>query len=368
MRIGSPRFHGWVMGGDAAGVARSGLAGLGVGPERRMRTVTPGVVAAEELAGEWLLDLLGLPRTAEVGFVTGATVGHARRPGRRAATRCSGARAGMPAGAGLAGGPRDAVPRRRGAARLGGRRRTGRRARARRRGRRRTIRGACCPTRCGTRSPRGADRPSSACRRATSTRGRSTRSPRLIAIAHEAGAWVHVDGAFGLWAAAAPGLAHLTAGMERADSWATDAHKTLNVPYDCGDRDRRRPVSAAPGGRRSTPRTWRRRTTSRIPADRVLELSRRARGVPVYAALAQLGREGVADLVQQLADAATAIADGHPRDPRRARPQRRGLHAGLRRVRQATSARGRSGGAAGATGPRSRRRRRGAARRCCASR
>jgi glutamate/tyrosine decarboxylase-like PLP-dependent enzyme len=129
------------------------------------------------------------------------------------------------------------------------------------------------------------------------------------AVAHEAGAWVHVDGAFGLWAAAAPGLRHLVEGVEAADSWATDAHKTLNVPYDCGIAAVAHPetlhaslaqhAAYLPGS-----------VDIADPADRVPELSRRARGVPVYAVLAQLGRAGVAGLVQQLADAASAIARG----------------------------------------------------------
>jgi glutamate/tyrosine decarboxylase-like PLP-dependent enzyme len=131
----------------------------------------------------------------------------------------------------------------------------------------------------------------------------------LIAVAHGAGAWVHVDGAFGLWAAAAPGLRALTAGLEDADSWATDAHKTLNVPYDCGIAAVAQPDAL----HRSLAQHAAYLASSAgvaDPADRVPELSRRARGVPVYATLAHLGREGVAELVQRLADAAAVIADG----------------------------------------------------------
>jgi glutamate/tyrosine decarboxylase-like PLP-dependent enzyme len=125
-------------------------------------------------------------------------------------------------------------------------------------------------------------------------------------VAHEHGAWVHVDGAFGLWAAASPRLRHLVAGHETADSWATDAHKTLNVPYDCGIVVARRPaLRAADGYARQLPGAGRRRPGRLVP-----ELSRRARGVPVWAALRSLGRTGVADLVDRLAANARAIAAG----------------------------------------------------------
>jgi glutamate/tyrosine decarboxylase-like PLP-dependent enzyme len=131
-----------------------------------------------------------------------------------------------------------------------------------------------------------------------------------IALAHERGAWVHVDGAFGLWAAACPRLQHLVAGVAGADSWATDAHKTLNVPYDCGIA-----VVANPAAMRSALGV---RTSYLIaddtgpgdPLEKVPELSRRARGIPVWAALRSLGRDGVADLVARLANAAQAIAVG----------------------------------------------------------
>jgi glutamate/tyrosine decarboxylase-like PLP-dependent enzyme len=119
-------------------------------------------------------------------------------------------------------------------------------------------------------------------------------------IAQETGAWLHVDGAFGLWAAASPALRHLVAGVERADSWATDAHKWLNVPYDSGIAFCAHPeahqaamsvhagylVHADAGGPRDQ-------------LDWNPEFSRRARGFSVYAAIHSLGRSGIADLVER---------------------------------------------------------------------
>jgi glutamate/tyrosine decarboxylase-like PLP-dependent enzyme len=129
-----------------------------------------------------------------------------------------------------------------------------------------------------------------------------------IASAHAAGAWVHVDGAFGLFAAAAPALRHLTAGMAEADSWATDAHKTLNVPYDCGVaivRDRSA-LLAAMGKSGDYLIT----NAAGDPFDLVPEFSRRARGVPVWAVLRALGRSGVTDLMDGLVARARQFADG----------------------------------------------------------
>jgi glutamate/tyrosine decarboxylase-like PLP-dependent enzyme len=130
----------------------------------------------------------------------------------------------------------------------------------------------------------------------------------LCATAHAADAWVHVDGAFGLWAAAAPDLCGLCAGVEQADSWATDAHKWLNVPYDSGlafvrDGDSLRAamsVSAA----------YLPASAARSPSDTTPELSRRARGVDVWAALSSLGRSGVADLVTRCCRHAQRFAAG----------------------------------------------------------
>jgi glutamate/tyrosine decarboxylase-like PLP-dependent enzyme len=129
--------------------------------------------------------------------------------------------------------------------------------------------------------------------------------------AEEAEAWLHVDGAFGLWAAASPRFAHLCDGAERADSWATDGHKWLNVPYDCGIMMCARPephrraisvyadylVHAGEGGPRDQ-------------LDWTPEFSRRARGFTVYAAIRQLGRSGIAELVERCCDLAQRFAAG----------------------------------------------------------
>jgi glutamate/tyrosine decarboxylase-like PLP-dependent enzyme len=121
--------------------------------------------------------------------------------------------------------------------------------------------------------------------------------------------WVHVDGAFGLWAAAAPGRAHLTAGLELADSWATDAHKWLNVPYDSGlalVKD----AQALKASMAITAEYLPTESPNRNPSDYTPELSRRARGVEIWAALRALGRSGLADLVERTCRYASRFAEG----------------------------------------------------------
>jgi glutamate/tyrosine decarboxylase-like PLP-dependent enzyme len=130
----------------------------------------------------------------------------------------------------------------------------------------------------------------------------------IIPRAKAAGAWVHVDAAFGLWAAASPALRSRVAGVELADSWATDAHKYLNVPFDCGIALVRDPAllraamavhtAYLPGG------------APRDPFDYTPELSRRARGTEVWAALRALGRRGVAELVERTCRHAKRFAEG----------------------------------------------------------
>ena len=122
-------------------------------------------------------------------------------------------------------------------------------------------------------------------------------------------AWVHVDGAFGLWAAASPRYRHLVAGIENADSWATDAHKWLNVPYDSGVafvRD----ANALKAAMAITAAYLPSDTAGRNPSDFTPELSRRARGVEIWAAIAELGRTGVAQLVERCCELARRFADG----------------------------------------------------------
>ena len=130
----------------------------------------------------------------------------------------------------------------------------------------------------------------------------------ICRAAHARGAWVHVDGAFGLWAAAAPARAHLVAGIAEADSWALDAHKWLNVPYDSGValcRD-----GAALRAAMATQAAYLTQGVGREPDEYTPELSRRARGVEIWAALATLGRAGLADLVERCCRHATRFAAG----------------------------------------------------------
>jgi len=132
-------------------------------------------------------------------------------------------------------------------------------------------------------------------------------APEIIAAARKAGAWVHVDGAFGLWARAAPRLAPLAAGLENADSWATDAHKWLNVPYDCGvalvrePEDLRRAMSISGA--------YLLASEQRDQIDYSPDSSRRARAVDVWAALKSLGKAGLAELIDRNARQAVQLAD-----------------------------------------------------------
>jgi glutamate/tyrosine decarboxylase-like PLP-dependent enzyme len=130
----------------------------------------------------------------------------------------------------------------------------------------------------------------------------------ISTVVHADGAWVHVDGAFGLWAAVAPGRAYLTQGIETADSWATDAHKWLNVPYDsgiCFVREPRHLQAAMTASAAYLVKGERREPNQFVP-----EMSRRARGVEVWAALRSLGRKGLADLIERNCKQAARFASG----------------------------------------------------------
>jgi glutamate/tyrosine decarboxylase-like PLP-dependent enzyme len=307
MAMPSGRFFGWVIGGTLPAALAADWLVSAWDQNTGMRYATPGTAGAEEVAAGWLLDLLGLPAGADVGFVTGATMANftGLAAGRQRVLTDAGWDLDRD---GLTGAPKVHV--------LAGEDRHG------------TVDLALRYLGLGRPTVVPADAQGRLRVDALADALRAAHGPTLVAlqagnlhsgafdpfaeavaVAHEHGAWVHVDGAFGLWAAATPALGHLVEGLGTADSWATDAHKTLNVPYDCGIAVVADPLAlrAAMGMQASY---LVHATGASDPLDRVPELSRRARGVPVWAALRSLGRTGVADLVDRLVANARLIADG----------------------------------------------------------
>jgi glutamate/tyrosine decarboxylase-like PLP-dependent enzyme len=307
MAMPSGRFFGWVIGGTLPAALGADVLVSAWDQNAAMRYASPATAAIEEVAGEWLLDLLGLPAGSDVGFTTGATMGNWTC---LAAARASVLdQAGWDVNAdGLQRAPRVTV--------LAGAERHASIDLALR------YLGFGTPTlvaaddqgRLIVDSLRDAlqqvDGPTIVCLQAGNLHSGAFDPMReAIAVAHEHGAWVHVDGAFGLWAAASPSLRGQLDGIELADSWATDAHKTLNVPYDCGVAIIARPgvARAALGAQTSY---LIKDGEASDPYDLTPKMSRRARGVPVWAALRQLGRSGVVSLVDGLAANARALAAG----------------------------------------------------------
>jgi glutamate/tyrosine decarboxylase-like PLP-dependent enzyme len=311
-RVGSPatvataggRFFGFVLGGCLpAALAANWLAGAW-DQCAGLFVATPIATTLEEVSLRWLLDVLRLPSECGGAFVTGATM--ANFTALAAARHAVLEQAGWDVEAeGLMGAPplavvvsEDAHPSVIKALGLLGL------------GRQRAIR---VPVDDQGRmrvdafpSLRG---PAIVCIQAGNVNsGAFDPAAEICAVAHQSGAWVHIDGAFGLWAAASPGRAHLVAGAAEADSWATDAHKWLNVPYDSGlafvrnARHLNRAMSLAaaylPQGEH------------REPSQYVPELSRRARGVEIWAALRSLGRAGLADLIERTCRHAQRFAEG----------------------------------------------------------
>ncbi len=310
MAMGSGRFFGWVIGGTLpAGLAADWLVSTW-DQNAGMRFATPGVAAVEEVAARWLLELLGLPAGADVGFVTGATM--ANFTCLAAARQSVLQRVGWDVNVdGLTGAPRIHVlvgEERHGTIDMGLR-----------------YLGLGAPKAVAA-DPQGRLSPDAlqsalddiadgepviVCLQAGNLHsGAFDPFDEAIAIAHQRGAWVHVDGAFGLWAAASPALQHLTSGVDAADSWTTDAHKTLNVPYDCGVAIVKDTTAMRTTFGLRTSYLISDETAHGDPYDKVPELSRRARGVPVWAVLRSLGRSGVIELVEGLVERARQIADG----------------------------------------------------------
>ncbi len=269
--------------------------------------LTPATVALERAAGQWMLELFGLPPTASVGFVTG---------GQIANFTCLGvARTAVLARAGwdlAEHGMRDA-PRVRVVVGADRHASVDRAARFLGFGRAELMivdsdgQGRMRPDALAA-ALAGGTGPLIVCLQAGEVHtGAFDDFRTLVPLAHEHGAWVHVDGAFGLWAAASGSLRRLTAGMDAADSWATDAHKTLNVPYDCGMAIVRDPADSIAAFRTGGDYLV---YSGLDPWDVTPELSRRARGVPAWAALRSLGRSGVEQLIDRLHANAVAMAEG----------------------------------------------------------
>ncbi len=299
-----PRFFGFVHGGSLpAALAANWLAGAW--DQNAFSTASsPAGVLIEALAGAWLLDVLGLPSDAAVAFTTGATL--ANFTALAAARRRVLADAGWDVEAdGLFGAPpitllvsAESHPSvRKGLGLLGLGRRRVVELEVDRQGR---IRADRLPDLDGA---------AIVCAQAGNVNsGACDPFEALHDWCAERRAWLHVDGAFGLWAQASPTLQSLTAGVALADSWATDGHKWLNVPYDCGIavvRDAEALHGAMSFGAPYLPTEARREPFHYGP-----EASRRARGIEVYAALRSLGRRGLAEMIETGCRHARRFAEG----------------------------------------------------------
>ncbi len=303
-----PRYFGFVIGGSLpASVAADWLTSAW-DQNTGGYVVAPALSVVEEVAAGWVRELLGLPAGCGLGFVTGCQMAHftCLAAARHAVLRDAGWNV---EAEGLQGAPEVRVI-------------AGAQAHV-------TVQVACRMLGLGAERVRSIrtddqgrmlaealraelaeyDGPTIVCAQAGEINtGAFDPFGEIVAACRERGAWCHVDGAFGLWAAASPTRRRLLDGCERADSWATDGHKWLNVPYDCG-------IAAVADA--AAHRAALTSTSPYIPPhdegvpwgfDWNPEFSRRARGVPVYAALRSLGRTGVAQLVDGCCDLAVRMA------------------------------------------------------------
>jgi glutamate/tyrosine decarboxylase-like PLP-dependent enzyme len=304
-----PRYFGFVTGAGLPAAMAAEWLGAVWNQNVSLNALSPAGAAAEEVAIGWLLDLLGLPRQCSLGFVTGGQTANftcllaARNEvyrragwdverngllGAPALRVIAGAEAHVSLFASLRmlgfGTARVELVEADGQGRM----------------KAAELRRVLATRREG---------PIVVCTQAGNVNtGAFDPLPEIVDAAHESGAWVHIDGAFGLWAAASPRHRALLAGADRADSWATDAHKWLNVPYDCGIA-----ISAHPQAHRAATTASASYLTNaggpeRNPFEWVPEASRRGRAFPVYVALRTLGREGVADLVDRCCALAARMA------------------------------------------------------------
>ena len=302
------RYFGFVIGGSVPAALAADWLTSTWDQNAGLYVCSPAGSVVEEVAGAWLLELLGLPATASVGFVTGCQMAHV--------TALAAARSHLLHGAGwdlahdgLYGAPRIRV--------VAGAKRHGTLDRALR------LLGMGEPElvpaddqgRLLVDALELDDRPTVVCAQVGEVNTGACDDVAAVADRTQgSGAWLHVDGAFGLWAAVSLSLRHLTRGVERADSWATDAHKWLNVPYDSGLVFCARPEAhRAAMGSQAEYLIFDEEKRDQLNWNP--EHSRRARGFPIYATLRALGRQGVAELIERCCARARRMPSASPRPP-----------------------------------------------------
>lgn len=307
------RFFGWVIGGGVASAIAADWLTSVWDQNAGIHACGPAASVVEEVAAGWLKDLFGLPAQVSIGFVTGTQMAHSTclAAARHALLRDRGwdveakGLAGSPPIRILANAERHGSVDR--AVRFMGLGSDNIEPLA-------TSEGKVLPEALGAALSVSQAPTIVALQAGELNRGAFDPFDVLAPMARAAGAWTHVDGAFGLWARTSPAHRDLARGIELCDSWTTDCHKYLNVPYDCGlalVRD-----AAAHRAAMTL-------STSYLPAggaardqiDWNPEFSRRARGFPVYAAIRELGRDGVAELVARTCRLAQVLVDGLGRLP-----------------------------------------------------
>jgi glutamate/tyrosine decarboxylase-like PLP-dependent enzyme len=309
------RFYSWVVGGSVPAALAADWLTAAWDQNAGLYAAGPAAALVEEIAGEWLKELLSIPAGASFAFVTGCQMAHVTC--LAAARHAVLERRGWDVEArGLSGAPAIRL--------LASRDRHGSVKRAVRLlgmgsdnliGLDTDDRGRLDPQALEQAFNLDANAPTIVVLQAGELNtGVFDPFEQLIPIAKRYNAWVHVDGAFGLWAAASPRFRHLCAGAAAADSWATDGHKWLNVPYDCGYA-----FVADPHAQRAAmsyqASYWVFERAAREQIDWNPEWSRRARGFATYAAIRQLGRSGIAGIVERCCDCARALTLGIGRLP-----------------------------------------------------
>jgi glutamate/tyrosine decarboxylase-like PLP-dependent enzyme len=304
------RFYSWVIGGAVPAALAADWLTSAWDQNAGLYAAGPAAALVEEVAGEWLKELLGIPVGASFAFVTGCQMAHVTclASARHAVLQRRGWDVER---RGLARAPAIRI--------LASRERHGSVKRAVRLlglgsdnliGLDTDDQGRLDPRALEQAFTPDADAPTIVVLQAGELNtGVFDPFEQLIPIAKRYHAWVHVDGAFGLWAAASPRFRHLCAGAAAADSWATDGHKWLNVPYDCGyafvaDADAQRAAMSY----QASYLVFERAVREQI--DWNPEWSRRARGFATYAAIRQLGRSGIAGIVERCCDCARALTLG----------------------------------------------------------